>query len=763
MNFSKFFTLTLSTTLLLSPGYVQLRADTLTDYEKDKTKTFVHEQSSDALDQVNSILCMFEQTKYSDPSLLNTGYYSALVDQSVCEGRDSTENSSDSSSGGTSASGAKEYTTFKVKSERAKATDPQTVSAFVKIKGPNDAPLSVQAKLVITEGASSFNPLGAFTLSYGGFVAGVPIPPMKGIIKSVRDTQGRVLIKFAEEIGIPGGATIEAVKAALVRNTEGGSGSVYQLEQQGGPGAGTPKTNHFTYNPTKFLGKDASANEQRCLSRTSYETSAWSYGVYNQANGSRVTVNSGFPINTRADGRGSFGFLGYYGLSLPPGAATINNGDTVYRIERSGGGQPSATPYTILVKNGKLKRHTRSETTLGALRNLPLEGMVPIVGASDAFTSMKRLTWDGSTLSIVAAATQGNGGPPSWANVTPQPITSSTNLLFGDLGLFSQALGGEVRIKLSCTAVNNTNPALGVTCTAPSASTPVVFFAESTVSPTDATVPGTLRCYDNCPKAGVSGIDKNDTSYPNDGTAHNYTFTAGILQDGGNPATLSEAPNGQPWGLNSGLLYNPTPANNTLLECPWNAAQVCSWQGYSVLSEFYTWETGPNTWNKFTSVQDSNNNVVQFDAPISVKFTYPTAGTGGLNPSAVDQKFAGNTFYLQYGGFGNLSGIPGKCFNPANPSDNDPDCSKRGRRWVPEFTIPAGTAATNSNGSITYLIKPLEIEQRMAKLALAQCSALKISDLSSQWLNLSKDWTDPNLGVEPDITDAPRVIGGVVQ
>ena len=182
-----------------------------------------------------------------------------------------------------------------------------------------------------------------------------------------------------------------------------------------------------------------------------------------------------------------------------------------------------------------------------------------------------------------------------------------------------------------------------------------------------------------------------------------------------------------------------------------------------MLSEFYTWETGPNTWNKFTSVQDSNNNVVQFDAPIPVKFTYPTAGTGGLNPSAVDQKFAGNTFYLQYGGFGTVIGIPGKCFNPANPSDNDPDCSKPGRRWVPEFTIPAGTAATNSSGSITYLIKPLEIEQRMAKLALAQCSALKISDLSSQWLNLSKDWTDPNLGVEPDITDAPRVIGGVVQ
>ena len=167
MKFLKLSILTLSAALLLFPGDSQLRADTLTDYEKDKTKTFVHEQSGDALEQVNSILCMFDQTKYSDPSLLNAGYYSALVDESACGERDSTENSSDSSSGGTSASGAKEYTTFKVKSERAKATDPQTVSAFVKIKGPNDAPLSVQVKLVITEGASSFNPLGAFTLSYG--------------------------------------------------------------------------------------------------------------------------------------------------------------------------------------------------------------------------------------------------------------------------------------------------------------------------------------------------------------------------------------------------------------------------------------------------------------------------------------------------------------------------------------------------------------------------------------------------------------------
>jgi hypothetical protein len=622
--------------------------------------------------------------------------------------------------------------------------------------------MSVQAKMVITEPASEFNPVGAFTLSYVGSLANVPVPAMKGVVKSERDSQGRVVIKFTESLAF-GGQELNAIKAALRKNTEGGAGSVSQKENFPGEGGPRSLTSNFIYNTTNFKRQDVGSANAACLSRTAFETSAWRYGLYNKNTGARINVNSGFPINTQPDGRGKFGFLSYYGLFLPPGADALTDGASVYKIDRGPNG-PISTPYTLSVKNGKLKKFTRSDVTLGSLKNVPLEGMLPIVGQSDAFTSIKRLQWDGSSLSIVATATQGQGGPPSWSPVTPpQPVNNATTLLFGDLGLFSQALGGQVRIKLTgCTPVNPFNPALGVHCATPSADTQVVFFKETSVQPTDATVPGSLNCYDDCPKAGGSGMNKADLKYANDGNAHSFTFTGGLLRDGGNAATLSEAPDGQPWGFNSGPLFDPTPTNLNLLGCPWDPAQICSWRAWSELSEFYTWETGPNNWNKFTTVLDGSNNPVTFDPPLAVQFTYP-AGTGGLNPTTVDRKFAGNTFFLQYQGFGDLQGIPGKCFNPENPSDTSPDCSKEGRRWVPEFTIPAGTIAKDGNGVDAYYIKPLEIEQRMSKVADSACASLKIEDLSSSWPSIAKDWQDPALGSEPEITDAPRVIAGVVQ
>jgi hypothetical protein len=733
------------------------------DYDKDKTKTFVQERASEALEQVNTILCMFDQTKYGDPSLLNSGYYTALVDESVCEGRDNADKSSGSSSGGTSANGATEYNKFKVRSQRASATAPQEVSAFLKVKGPGEVPLDVQVKMKITEAASEFNPVGAFTLSYKGSMPGVPLPIMKGVVKSERDGLGRVVIKYGESVGFPGGGELSSIKAALYKNTEGGTGSTFEKEtNMEGPG-GKQTTTHFAYNKSNFKRKDAGATSDVCLSRTSFETSAWRYGLYNKDTGARVNVNSGFPINTRADGRGDFGFLGFYGLFMPPGASSLGDGATVYRVEPGANG-PVSTPYTLVVKDGKLKRFVRSEVALGSLKNIPLEGMVPIIGDTDP-NAMKRLQWNGSELAVVAQASMQQSGPPQWNPVTPpRSITASTPLLFGDIGAYSEALGGQVRIKLAgCAPVNPFNPALGVTCAAPTASTTVVFFKESTVQPTDATLPASFRCYDNCPKAGGSGMSKNDLTYANDGNSHDYTYATGLLRDGGNPATLSEAADGQPWGFNSGPLFEPSVANLQALACPWDAGQICPWQAWGALNEFFVWETGPNNWNKYTSVMGSDNSFVRFDPPIPVKYVYPAVGTGGVNPSAVDSRYAGNTFFLKYGGFGNLQGIPGKCFNPEDPSDTSIDCSKPGRRWVPEFTIPAGSLAQNGDGVDAFYIKPLEVEQRMAKVQSSQCTSIKIVDLSGSWPNLDKDWEDPNLGAEPQVEGAAKVIAGVIQ
>jgi hypothetical protein len=622
--------------------------------------------------------------------------------------------------------------------------------------------MTIEAKMLITEEASEFNPTGAFELQYKGTVNGSNIPLMQGLMKSERDSQDRVLIRFVENHSF-NGQVVYQTKAALRRSTLEGAGSVSMLDMTHGPG-GSAQNFNFAYNTSFFRRVKVGGREDQCLRRGVFETSAWRYGLYNSTSGDRIDVNSGFPINTAADGSGAFGYVGYFGLYLPPNVSNVDDGDTVYRLSFNNGA-PQTTAYTLVVKNGKLKKHTRSVLTLGDLKNVPLEGQVQIVGDGNAGNTMKRLTWDGATLAVRASAQMEGEGPPSWSNVVPaQPINNATSLLFGDIGLFSQSLGGQVRIKLdNCQPINQFDPSQGVHCDTPTAATTVVFYKEASVAPGDGTVPATLTCYDNCPKStSPSGMNKDDPTYMGNFTAHTYAFTAGILTDAGNPATLSDAPAGQPWGFNSGPLFDYA-SNAASLQCPWDAGQVCPWRAWSELPEFYTWETGPNSWNKFTTVRDQSNNIVEFDPPKPVQYDYPTSGTDGLNPDAVDKKYGGNTFFLQYGGFGDLQGIPGKCFNPANPGDSSPDCSGEGRRWVPEFTIPGGSTVVDENGGANYLVKPLEVEQRMAKAPTASCSKIEVVDLKSLWPNLNTDWTDPALGREPDITDPPKVIAGVVQ
>jgi hypothetical protein len=731
------------------------------DYNKDITRTFVSERSGQALDSVNSILCMIDQTKYNDESLLGAGPYRALVDESLCQGRDSSENSGGSNAEGTSAEGSKEYLNWTVTSSRSTALAPQIVTFFVHMS-EEETPLTIQGKLTITEGASDFNPLGAFSLHYKMTPDGFPNPLMRGLIQSKRDDLGRVVITQAEEDKLPNGTLRSSIKSALRKSLEGGAGSV--SETNNSPG-GFQNSNtarfDFAYNQNFFLRSKGGANEKQCLNRKVFETSAWRYGLYNSTTGARIQVNSGFPFNTEPDGHGEFGYIGYFGLGLPPGEDSLTNGSTVYRQEFIDGA-PVTTPYTLLIKDGKLKKHTKAQLTLADLKNVPLEGFLPPAPGQNDSAPLKRLTWDGSSLNVIASASPSNGAP-RWNNVTPpQPVTSSTTLLFGELPLFSQALGGQVRVVLSdCNPVNLFAPQLGVRCNTPNAATPVVFFKESVVSPDDATVPANLTCYDNCPKASSSsGMDKDEPKYDDNFSAHDYSFTNGILMDGANPAVLTEEDSEQRFGFSSGPLFDLT-SNADKLACPWDAGAVCGWLAWSALDEFYTWETGPNSWNKFASLEDGDGAIVVFDPPKQIDYEYPATGTGGTNPTAVDQKFAGNNFSLQYAGFGSLMGIPGKCFNPENPADNDPDCGKSGRRWVPAFTIPAGSIA--SDAANQYLIKPLEVERRMSKATISQCSAVQLENLSSSWPNLNSDWIDPDLGTEPVLTDPPKVIAGAIQ
>jgi hypothetical protein len=164
------------------------------------------------------------------------------------------------------------------------------------------------------------------------------------------------------------------------------------------------------------------------------------------------------------------------------------------------------------------------------------------------------------------------------------------------------------------------------------------------------------------------------------------------------------------------------------------------------ISNFYVWSSGEQSWSRYYNFKDSSNNITAFSAPLQIVYTKPD----------------GSNNFLQYLGGGNLQGISGKCIDQEG---NTTTCGNNSF-WQPDYNIPSGTRLSLINDSNTeYWVKPLVVSQSMNVLSEQDCQ----SDLSSRLtdafsLNLPSisEWTDPNLGDMPSITNI-SVIDGVNQ
>lgn len=743
-----------------------------TDWSKDVTQVFVHERSEEAFGTINEILCAIGQTQYDE--MVNKGDYKALIDNNQCsQKRDSAESAGQESTNQSSGSTAPDYETWTVNSARADSNTgtPQIVKVWVHEKerqeggGHTEPAKVIEAKATITEGVSSTNPYGLFTMNFAAYpvLNGTKSSTamFKGMLMSEKDaTTGKVLLKFVMDGGFTNPQTgiqeqSMSEKSVLDRAADGSAGSGSASHSFTSPQGSDSGSFNIAFNTANFLRQDTTSGSgtKVCLDRTSFDETAWRYGLYD-VNGVRVTRNSGFPIKYNE----YFGWAGYWGLWLPD-SVTIPNGATVKKQVFSSTGT-TETEYTLIKKGGKLKKHTQKMLILADVKNIPLDyNEMSQTGPGTNY----RVIWNGTTFDKVAKQNQTTW---MWEDLA-QPYTSLdlTTLQWGELNFWSQSLGGQVRVKLdSCTFDNIT---FKTSCSA-GANTVVVFYAEDIVYPGDV-VPASLSCYDNCPKydatSGVIGSGWGGGD-PNQVTSYTYTFDASasgmILKDSSIPAKemlMTQASSANQWGFMSGPMFEFSAANQTALDCNWdndnNPAtnpQICGWKAWSNLSVFYTWETGLEQWNQFTALQGPSpaTTVVKFDPPLQVTYTHSQTTAG-----KPDTKYNGVKFYLEYAGFGDLHGIPGVC---VDMDSGQPVSCGPNTRWVPEFMIPEGEPAINGNG--TYYIKPLEKEQRMTKVAESSCSALTLTSYTLPDISL---WTDPALGTEPTITGAPAVIGGVVQ
>ncbi|MBI4685480.1 MAG: hypothetical protein HY755_09805 [Nitrospirae bacterium] len=732
-------------------------------YFTDAQTVYVEERSAEAFDIVNEIMCMTGQSKYG--AMVNKGNYKAQIDMNLCsKNSDNASSAGQSSQNQSSGSTAPNYEKWTVNSSRADNNSPHIVKVWMHEEADEYEPAKViYIKMTITEAVSSTNPYGIFTMNFDAYPEAGGARMFRGYLKTERDTAtNKVLLKFVVSGGFSGSSFDE--KIVLDRAVDGstGSGTTYMSDTWGGES----KKGYFNiaFNNNYFRRYNVTSSDDKCFSRTTFDSTVWRYGLYNSS-GNRVELNSGFPIKTTGN---AYGWIGYYGMWFSEGVTPPENNTTVYKVAYSQSGE-TLTPYTVIKKGGKLKKHTRHTTTLSNIKNIPLDGWME--GTYPNQTSY-RVKWDSTAQQFIKFAQQ-NTTTYMWENITEAAVDLST-IQFGELNFWSQSIGGQVRVKLSCTGWDNTtNKPI---CSAPNNSTQIIYFTETPIFPGD-TVPSSLRCYENCPiYNATTGVTSSGWGGdPTNPTAYNYAFSSAstnmILKDGSNrDMILTTASGSNQWGFMSGPMFDPsgntTDLNgNTItitqaLDCNWdndnNPATnpaTCTWNAWSALSTYYTWETGPNQWNQFTALVDSGGTPLTFSPPMQVSYTHTQ--TDATKP---DYKYNGTKFYLEYSGFGNLWGIPGKCV--AFDTGAEVSCGPN-TRWIPEYSILDGSELTNSaDGTTKYLAKALEKEQRMSVAADANCTALTLTSYTLPDILL---WEDPAIGSEPTVTNAPAVIGGVLQ
>ncbi len=274
------------------------------DYNTDETVIYVEERSADAFNIVNEILCMMGQTRYD--LMLNKGDYKAQIDMNQCSSsKDSTSNAGQSSQNQSSGSSQPNYETWTVNSSRANNSSPHIVKAWIHEEGDQSEPGKViYTRTSITEGKSSTNPYGIFTMNFKAYpetsgVVDTSQIQFTGYLKTELDsTSGKVLLKFVVDGGFDADSdgvndVIFNERVTLNRSSDGSEGGGTISVQDSWMGQSQASQFDIAFNSTNFLRQDTESTSSSyltkyCLSRSSFDETVRRYGLYD-SNGSRVT------------------------------------------------------------------------------------------------------------------------------------------------------------------------------------------------------------------------------------------------------------------------------------------------------------------------------------------------------------------------------------------------------------------------------------------------------------------------------------------
>ncbi len=726
-------------------------------YITDPQSEYLQDQTSEGLKQPNSILCYMAATR--PDAMVNKGTYVALIDESKCDtsSRDSASNSS--SQGGGQASN---FTSMRFTSTRDTNSSPQISKGHARIKMGDDnnpTPAIVYVHLSTTEGPSATAPNGALTMNLTGLATANNAKVMRGKIV----TSGANLT-FAWAVS--DGAGSENYRLYVDGNDSAGSGSIVFADRQN-PGQNI--TINFGYNQSYFCRQKVGGLE-KCFSRSKEDAafSVWRYGVYDDSTGARYDLAvPGFPVKNAS---GEFGFASYWGTWF---ATPLAVGETAITS------QNGQTSYTALKTSGRLVKYSKQSKTLNQLQKVPFQfwssSSIGSIANQNAPTNQNyEAFWNGSAFVVTSTNSCSQSGCfktklDADVSLTAQQLLAKT----GNMGVsgWSGALGGQLQI--SPTALQSQTPGTET----------ATFNTQETVKPSD-TVPTSLKCVRNCPTDALLNAPVNGNPFLNstwgatqaaDVVTYTWDANAYAIKDNTGTALRNSRLStniGQQYGGSGGVRSgNLVDANNLSdLLCPASQNTYCDWKA-SALDTYYVWENGNNDWNSATFLRKVDNTYVNFTAPQSASFTVP-------NDATLYGQYAGANMNLQFGGFGNLWGIPGKCFDPQ--TNQEASCGPS-TRYVPAFSIPENTASASDGKVIidnaTKWVKFLDREIRFKRDGAITSAGQNITlgsdnNLPAALSLTSADSEDPAESTntnfagsvqDSDFNVAPKVIHGVVQ
>jgi len=698
--------------------------DAGTDFSKAQTQSWTWTPGLEPLNTANQILCFINNLEAGD--MVNKGIYAALVDMNACQAGQSNG----------SSKGPNNMFAI-VHSTRANSSSPEEVDVWV----PNMAQGSgssaqIHAHAEITASPTATNPSGEFKMTYrmypitNGTVGSTPIE--KGQLKSLPNSNGKVNLSFYSNGTDQGHNFVSAV--SVVKTPDGSSGAA--ITQGMNYQNFTTEYHKMTWDDGTALGMvkiEKPDLSQVCLNKNDITENVYQYGLYDASTGAAVKINGGFPFQfTRQDGSTANGYLGYWGAWMDDDTnATFPM--TVKKIDYTTQ-PPTKTDITLHQSAGRLVKITSESKTPSSMASVRFDYwdnsngnqyQVKYLTSAPANTT----GYGSAGFYEVATVTQSQNGQPT---VTPLSNITLVTPSFGDtVYLDAQQLGGSVSVHY------NTTPT-------PPVPDNVILQKRVTVTPDKAAgIPGALYCSYNCPKGNLTSTDLNSTPstvwQDTSGGPVTYTFdaTAMVLKDSnGNPVVWpSSATAGGQFedGIHSGALMGSSSANMT---------NTTTW---------YTWDTGPDEWNKTTWATGASGNVITIDPPLSLSFTFNQADDRNASSSTNGSTYYGNPFLLDYSGDGQLNGLPYEMVN---------------NHYVPSLTLADGTQLTNANDSTkVYVVKALQEEKDPN--GGSNCASLTLPTNGSGGVQLPTSVPAADLdAIQPmpsNYPQEPSVINGVIQ